>query len=525
VYTPLNSSVYWNSLDVPMDQIERIEVIRGPGDARWGSHAVNGIINIITTRATAEDGTALSVALDSNAGKTLSARNSGQLGADLGYRVYAKYLEQGDFATTGGVPRLGDRNAVRAGVRIDGSISGTDRFSLIGDLQDGRDTSALGGQRSTPTRYDTNEWSTLARWDKDGEAGAAQQVQLSFDRLAQRFYEQRDTFDFSYQTKLAPVGRQVLTFGMTYKHSADVLSDAIAIEPPTMTQATYGVFVHDAIALGARTSLQVGSQFEHNRFTGWEVQPNLQLLYSPAERQSYWASVSRAVRTPFRTEEGFALDVPIFPGGVVRIQGNPDLRSEKVLAWQAGARRAFSETVFLDVAVFYNEYQNLIIQRAGVRIFEPEPAPGRTIFPAVYENAVSGHTTGLEVALKAQPSTIWSLSASVSLYSQTSWQDPLGFGTVTGVEHQFQVHSGVRVSTTVQWNADLYRVGALTTGDVPGGYYKFDTQLMWRPGRKFDLQLGVTNAFEREHQEAGLNSVDAVTIIPRVAYLRILRRL
>jgi outer membrane receptor protein involved in Fe transport len=150
------------------------------------------------------------------------------------------------------------------------------------------------------------------------------------------------------------------------------------------------------------------------------------------------------------------------------------------------------------------------------------PAPGRTICPAVYANVGSGHTKGMEVALQAQPSAIWNINASFSLFSQPHWQDPLGYGTLTAVEHQFQIHSSLRMRPALQWNADLYRVGALTTGDVPA-YYRFDTQVTWQPTLRWDLRLGITNAFEREHREAGSNSVDAVTMIPRVAYFRISR--
>ncbi len=522
VYSPLNSSVYWNSLDMPMGEIERIEVIRGPGDARWGSHAVNGIINIITKAAADSQGSELAAALDSNAGRTLTARNGGRIGSNVNYRAYANYFEQGDFAMAPARERLGDRSAVRAGLRLDGTSASGDRFTLIGELQNGRDTSTLDGQSFAPVRYDANEWSALGRWERARSAGVDQQLQLSFDRISQPFYEERDTLDFSYQARIEASAVQTLTFGVTYKHSSDALSAAIAIEPARMTQETYGLFAHDSIALGARTRLLLGSQFEHNRFTGWEIQPNAQLIHT-RERQSYWASVSRAVRTPLRTENGFALEFLIAPGVFARTQGNPQLESEEILAWEIGARWGVSDALFLDASAFYNQYDNLILQQAGAPIFEPDPAPGRTVFPAIYTNTASGHTSGVELALKAQPMASWSLSGSISLFRQTPWQDSLGHGLVTGIGHQFQAHSSAQIVRSLQWNADLYYTGAVTTGDVPA-YWKFDTQLAWFPTSEVQVAIGVRNAFSAEHREAGANSVDAVTMIPRTAYLRILRR-
>lgn len=523
IHTPLNSSVYWNTLDVPMEQIDRIEVIRGPGDARWGSHAINGIINIITRNAADDRGPAVSAMVDSNAGSEMTGRYGGALGANVDYRVYAKYLDQGDFASAWAFPRLGDRTAFRTGVRLDGRGRGSDRFSLIGDFQDGRDTSSVAGQGFDPVRYDADEWSVVGRWERGTEASINQQVQFSFDTTDQPLYEKRKTLDFSYQAKLPERFRQTWTFGATYKNSSDVLSAEIAIEPSRMTQDTYGVFIHDSIAVGPKSRLLLGSQLEHNRFTGWEVQPNLQFMHSPDERQSYWVSVSRAVRTPLRTEAGFALEFPIGGGNYARIVGDPNLDAEKVLAYQAGVRLGLREDLFLDVAAFYNEYRDLVIQVPAAPIFEADPPPGRMIFPAVYANSADGHTTGIEAALKAQPFARWNVQGSVSLYSQTHWRDSLGFGSVSAIEHQFQVHSTATILPTLQWNADLYYVGELSTGDVPS-YTKLDTELSWTPMKGLTLGLGVKNALDGQHQEAGMNTVDSVMRVPRTAYLRLFRQ-
>ena len=523
VYTPLNSSVYWNTLDVPMDQIDRIEVIRGPGDARWGSHAVNGIINIITLPASETRGSAASAQLDSNGSTEFVVRHGASLSPDVAYRAYAKYLDQSDYAGTENFPRLGDRAAFRTGLRLDAATQTGDRYSLMADVQSGRDTSILSGQNRVPIRYDADEWSVVSRWERGSAGKLNQQLQLSFDRINQTFYEKRRTLDFSYQAQLPQRFDQTWTFGVTYKNTADRLSAEIGIAPDRATQNIYGVFIHDAIALGEKTRVLLGTQLEHNELTGWEAQPNLQLIYSPAERLSYWASVSRAVRTPLRTEDGFDLEVPISPGSAVLIDGNRDLRAERVLAWQAGVRMGVREDLFVDLAAFYSHYDDLVIQQAGTPVFEPQPPPGRTLFPAVYMNSASANTRGIEAAIKGQPVTQWNVSASASVYSQTRLSDPLGFGSVSAVDHQFQMHSAWHVSPVLQWSVDLYYTGELSTGDVPS-YYKLDSELTWSAGRKFVFALGVKNALDRAHVEAGVNSVDTVTWIPRTTYLRVINQ-
>jgi iron complex outermembrane recepter protein len=522
VYTPLNSSVYWNTLDVPIQNIERIEVIRGPGDARWGSHAVNGIINVITKRAAESHGTSVSALLDTDASTTFTAQHGGSLAHDTDYRVYAKYLSDGDFPMTDGQPRLGDRTAFRSGVRADSQLTAQDQLTFIGDFQSGRDTSILPGQNFIPQRYNADEWSLMARWDRNSPGRVVQQAQLSFDRLQQEIYETRHTFDFAYQAQL-PAGRmQTLTLGATYKRSSDWLPASISVYPTSTIQQTYGAFLHDQITLGSATRLLLGSQFEHNEYTGWEVQPNLQLLYAPKDRLAYWASVSRAVRTPLRTEDGFDLVFPIFPGGYVRALGNHDLRSETVNAWQAGVRAGLAEQLFLDVSVFYNDYDDLILQRAGDPIFTilPDPGPSQTIFPATYINAGGATTRGLEVSLETQPFERWNVAASVSLYHQSELSDPLGFGSFTGVNHQFQLHSNVTLVPHLEWNLNFYNVGASTLA-AGSSYNRLDTQLLWTPRDKWQVALGVKNAIDPDHVEAAGNSVDAIAKIPRVGYLNV----
>jgi iron complex outermembrane receptor protein len=520
VYSPLASIVYWDSLDVPMEDIERIEVIRGPGDARWGSHAVNGIVNIITKFAAETRGAVLSVATDTDGSGILTARHGAALSENLDYRVYAKYLSQGDLPMAAGISRLGDRQALRAGLRLDGVSHSDDRFTFIGDLQSGRDASVAVAGRSL-LRYDADEWSALARWERGNAGRLKQQAQLSLDRLDQQLYEVRETLDAAYQAQLPEWHVHNFTLGATYKHTEDD-AGPISVFPPRMTQHIYGAFVHDRIALAAKTKLLLGSQFEHNPFSGWEVQPNIQLLYAPTERRSFWASVSRAVRTPLRIEHDFNVEYPIFPGGFARITGNPDLQAESVLAWQAGTRLMLRDNLFLDFAAFYNDYEHLVLLQGAPPVFEPLPPPGRTIFPTSYVNGASGHTRGIEAALKMHPLARWDLAASYSLYSQTPWTDPY-FGTVTAVEHQFQIHSSAGLTAHLEWNVDLYYTGPLTTGTAPD-YYKLDSQLAWTPWKSVQLAIGVKNALDARHREVGGNGVDVAAEIPRTGYLRVLKQ-
>jgi iron complex outermembrane receptor protein len=227
------------------------------------------------------------------------------------------------------------------------------------------------------------------------------------------------------------------------------------------------------------------------------------------------------VRTPLRTENGFGLEFPIFPGGYVRIVGNPELKAETVVAGQAGVRAGFGEALFLDVAVFYNDYDNLIIQRAGAPLFEPSPPPGRTIFPAVYSNAGGATTRGVEVAVQAQPLARWHVAGSASFYRQSTLSDPLGFGSITGVNHQFQLHSNVTLLPNLEWNANYYYVGGSTPGEV-GSFNRLDVQLLWTPHENWQHALGVRNAIHPNHDEARKNSENAFASNTTVCYLNAL---
>jgi outer membrane receptor protein involved in Fe transport len=169
------------------------------------------------------------------------------------------------------------------------------------------------------------------------------------------------------------------------------------------------------------------------------------------------------------------------------------------------------------------DYEDLILQRAGVPFFEPAPPPGQLVIPSVHANAASGHTQGLEGVVKARPRDRLILQASYSLYSQTPWSDPLGYGSVAAVEHQFQMHSAATITPTLEWNVDLYYVGPLST-DAVESYYKLDTRLGWAPLEDLEVAVGIRNVLDDEHVEAGLNTVDAVTVIPRTGYLRVLKK-
>jgi iron complex outermembrane recepter protein len=520
LYTQLNSSVYWNTMDTVVDDIERIEVIRGPGDARWGSHALNGIVNIITKSSAKTQGALLSTTVDSHNTQILTARYGGELSPQAHWRTYVKDISRGDMAMATESSRLGDFHALRVGGRIDVRHGASDQWMFLADLQQGRDgigSSLVAG--GSATRYDIGEWSALARWHRDPQDGIEQQAQLSWASLDQEIYETRRTLDFAYQAQLREWHAQQVTLGAGYKHTADDIGQVLTTVPDRMTQESYSAFIHDRIALTGKASLLLGSQFEHNVFTGWEAQPSLQWLYKAREERTYWVSLARAVRTPLRLEEGLQLSIPLFPGALVRVSGNRDLKSEEVRSAQAGARLALRHNLWMDVTAFYNRYRDLIETVAQAPVFEPLPPPGNLVFPSMILNAQAFDTWGAELAVEATVNSRWRLTGSYTFYSQPERVDADTSGSYAAMEHQFQLHSSVQLVRKLEWNVDLYRVGALTSGQVPS-FYKLDTQFAWRPLEALQLALGVKNSLSPQQREVGVNSVNVPTEIPRSAYLR-----
>jgi iron complex outermembrane receptor protein len=408
VYNPLFAGTYWEAQDVTLEDIDRIEVIRGPGGALWGSNAVNGVINIITKSAQDTPGALIS------GGGGSEERGFGDLRWGSGHwRAYGKYADRGSsFAKTGGgfdAWRTG-----RAGFRGDWDLPANRTLTIQGDYYDEN----IGDRKDVQTnaapftvnvaRHDRAfGGNLLGRWRRDAGSLGDFSFQFYYDRTGREdpaLYQDVNVLDGEVQHTLPTVLRQTMTYGFGYRFIEDhtVGTPAFHFNPASRKQALLDFFVQDqSVVVPDRLTLVLGAKSERNDYTGWENQPNARLAWTPTERQTLWAAVSRAVRTPSRLDRDpqlTFLSVPPPPFlRVARYTPNQNYLSEKLLAYEAGWRARPLRSVLIDLDGFYNRYDDVQSLFIDPTFVEFNPPPAKLVFPFVFQNRVRGKIYGGEV--------------------------------------------------------------------------------------------------------------------------------
>ena len=539
VYTHVFSGVFWDIQDTVMEDIDRIEVIRGPGAALWGANAVNGVINIITKKAQQTQGWEL-VALGGNEEQSASARYGGKYGENVYYRVYGKFFNRGDLGDVGRSSDSSDANDAqvsdnwrsgRGGFRIDagpgqGSAAGVqDTFTLQGEAYANQydkkfERSSIifpGTAISQSNETDASKasgWFLLGRWQHYFAATSDISVQLYHDQN-QKDYDpgsgQVHTTDLDFQHHLALGSRQEIVWGLEYRFISDEFSDTsnIQLDPSHLNQSLWSTFVQDEIKIVPDVfAVILGSKFEYNEFTGLETQPSLRALYTPESRLTLWAAVSRAVRVPSRLElHGRANDLVELPGAdpdtpvEITTHGNKDLQTEDLTAYEMGLRLRPVPDIWIDTTVFYNTYRNLI----GLE--QVDDGSGGDSYELVYNNNATGEAYGLETAADWKVYDNWMLSASYT-YLHTSLEpnridDPdiaELISQYSNPRHLFSVRSNLDVTPRIDFDLWWRYVGRLPERDI-GSYTVLDARLAWRAYPGLELSLVGQNLLEGGHSE------------------------
>jgi iron complex outermembrane receptor protein len=435
VYTPLFSGVYWDMKDTLLEDVDRIEVIRGPGAALWGANAVNGVINIITKRSEDTQGGLVVAGAGTEERGFGAVRYGGKLGQDNYCRVYAKYLNRDSGVFPSGEDGADEWDVLRAGFRMDWQGSGPDALTLQGDIYDGG-AGVMAVTKSfdphAPPTFDEDEGisgaNLLGRWKHTVSDTSEIALQVYYDRTERNgiiLDQIHDTFDLDLQQQFALGKRQEIVWGLGYRFVSDNIDNTFygSWDPDSRDDDLYSGFVQDDITLiKDRLRLTLGSKFEHNDYTGSEIQPNGRLMWTLQEGHSIWAAVSRAVRTPSRTEEDGRLNttvlppgslLPLFPGyGVVSLFGDGNYESEELLAYELGYRVLPTDQFSVDIAAFYNDYSNLRTLEPGNPSLEVSPSPTHLVFPFTADNKMDGETYGVEVAADWRASDWWRIHAS-----------------------------------------------------------------------------------------------------------------
>ncbi len=528
VYTPLFAGVYWDVQDVVLEDVDRIEVIRGPGGTIWGANAVNGVINIITKSAENTHGEFVTLGggnVDQGVG---SIRYGGTAGKGFNYRIYGT----GDLRGPEFHPDGNEFDRFRmgqVGFRTDWKYGERDTFTVQGDIY-----SAASGENSYLPSFsppaETVQYgvasasggNVLARWQHTTGEGSDVQIQAYFDRTNRvgiEGGETRDTFDVDYVQHARVHGDHNLTWGLGARVSPSNFiqtTPGINFLPNSQTDSIYSGFVqYELPIVRDKLTLTAGTKLEHNNFSGFEYEPSIRLLWSPTTRQSFWAAVTRAVRTPSRQDEDVAFAIlaaaePTPPSVYFEVVGNPNAKAEQMIGYEAGYRTQASRTLYIDVTAFYNSYSGLQGYGPPGIAESDDPPPVHLFFLLPYANIIEGDTVGGEIAPDWKITPWWRVRGSYS-YLHLALRDQPGFTDVGNLLSSYQGSSPSSIASFqtffdlpkhFELDATYSYTSALTESNV-AAYSTADLRLGWHFGEGVEFSVVGSNLLQPYHSEFG----------------------
>ncbi len=524
VYTPLFSGVFWNTQDVFLEDVDRIEVISGPGGSVWGANAVNGVISVITKSAQESQGLFVEGGVGSQERVSTAVRYGGAVGRGVHYRVWGKYIDADGEKLAGGDDAGDAWHRTAGGFRVDGSPAANSHWTFQGDLYRGDDGQVTGGEANV------SGGNVLGRWRRELAGAGELSVQAYHDwaRLtlpvptliinglpfapAGVFRDRLETYDIEMQHRATPHGVHHPTWGLGFRLWRDRVENApgLGFLPEARDHRLWSGFIQDEVTLGARARLSLGTKIEHNDFTGVEIEPSARILVAIDDHRSWWAAISRAVRTPSRLDRELFQPVPPH---LVLLAGSPEFESESVVALESGYRSRIGSRVSAMVAAFYNEYRDL-------RSTSTTPV---TILPFFFANNVEGETYGLEATSTVVLSERWRLHLGYTvllthLGVREGEEDfNAALNETADPQQQVLVRSSADLGRAVALDVALRWVDTLRTnsgpivGTVPS-YFELDLRLAWRLSPSLELSLVGRNLLDDTHPEYGFPGPERVEI-------------
>ncbi len=542
VYDRLNSGVFWESLDIPLDQIDRIEVVRGPGGATWGANAFNGMINIVTKSAADTPGGAARVGVGTFDGPHGAARYGGTLGT-VAYRVYSQWSGHQQSLIDAKTPSNDPWQSQTHGFRLDWT-DGSEALMVEGGTTRGR-LRALWHPPSGPVpavRPAWNDWSytreyvALGRWTHRRDNGASLQIQSSID-----FRQNDDTADprqiladVEAQYHVAVRGRHDLVVGTGYRLIDESVGGGytFSIIPSQVTETVVNAFAQDEISLGSRVRLTLGTKVERDSYVGWGVQPTARVMWSFARQQHAWAAVSRALHTPSLGDVSVRNNYTSFVGAgglpvVVGALGNPDLRPEEVVTTEGGYRLEIGSVASIDVAGFIGRYDNLKTSEPLTPRLELIPAPAHLFIPVQFGNLLKATSSGVEIGGHLRPASWWRVDGSYSTFHLTPHLSPASHDANAASydgnapRAQWQARSAFTIARGVELDVMLFHVGALPRLIIPA-YTRADARVDVPLTRGLSVSVVGQNLFDPSHAEfAGQGAIVSPTLVPRSASINL----
>lgn len=531
VYSPLFSGVIWDVQNVMLEDLDRIEVISGPGGTLWGANAVNGVVNVISKSAQDTQGWYTEAGGGSELRDFGQLRYGGTLAPNVYFRVYGTYFDRNNEVLPNGAPATDAWSEGRGGFRIDTDAAAADKFTLQGDYYNGAaGSTAFPGQQNVESGQNV-----VGRWSHSFSSDSDMSLQLYYDRtnLSEPegpsiflgtqfepggvFSDSLDTYDLSFQHHFAVGDRNQITWGTGYRFTHDQNDNAptLAFYPAPLNQNLFSFFTQDEIKLMDDLYLTVGTKVEHNDYTGFEVQPSGRIQWNFTPKQTLWAAVSRAVRTPSRIDHDLQEPTGL-PGafGIPSVlTGTSQFTSETLIAYELGYRAQLWDKVSGSISTYYNDYDH-------IRSTTPSAPFG---VPIYLQNNLKGNTYGVEISADYQMLDWWRLHAGYDYLQEHIHVAPgevdftHGLNETADPQNQFSFRSSMDLPENIELDSGLRWVDRLivnngpTAGVVPS-YFELDARLAWHPTKNLEISVVGQNLLHDQHPEYGFPSPTQVQI-------------
>jgi iron complex outermembrane receptor protein len=527
VYNPAFAGVFWDVQDTLLEDVDRIEVIRGPGNTLWGANASNGVINIITKSAIKTQGTLLSGGGGTQEEGFSNFRYGDKLNEKAHYRVYGKVFKRDDYVDAQGNDTKDDWKSIRGGFRVDWDNFDSNIFTIQGDI--------YSGKSGVEIRRDDNKImvspffensvedasvsgaNILARWNKVNEDQSDIQLQFYYDRFKRKestLTQTFDTVDLDFQHRFQLDENKEIVWGFGQRVVADNFRNSftLSFRPASEVNFNTSGFIQSEIGfLDKRLTLILGSKFSYNSFTEFEAQPNARLRWTPNNKNTLWTAISHVVRTPDRVEDSSRVNISAF-----RVDGDPNMvaffgsdkvDAENLTALEIGYRFQPNEKLYFDVTGFFNFYDHLITAETQTAFFEATPSPSHIVIPQVISNNLSGETFGIEFLSQWDATDWWRFKAWIS-WLEIQLRNDIG-STDTSSEavaegqspqYQFFIQSQFNLPYGFEFDQTLRFSDKLKNINIPS-YTRLDLRIGYHPREDIEISLVGQNLLDPRHPE------------------------